>query len=203
MCCFNYLPIWPRWKLIQLLISTFSAFPVACLKSSCQECHNLILVRISMYDLITILCFLQPSDSCLVKWKPLLFYGEVKELRLMFSLCVTMDLRDRVGKIVRMKNLKRWKFEEKWKFLRRPIKEWFRIRNPSNWEWMKIWKMTILNGQTKEWCWMRNVSRLKIDENLKDENFKWPNWGMILKQNASTRKWKKMTSFWWQNFLKK
>ena len=56
-----------------------------------------------MYDLITILCFLQPSDSCLVKWKPLLFYGEVKELRLMFSLCVTMDLRDRVGKIVRMK----------------------------------------------------------------------------------------------------
>ena len=114
-----------------------------------------------------------------------------------------MDLRDRVGKIVRMKNLKRWKFEEKWKFLRRPIKEWFRIRNPSNWEWMKIWKMTILNGQTKEWCWMRNVSKLKIDENLKDENFKWPNWGMILKQMPQTRKWKKMSSFWWQNFLKK
>ena len=114
-----------------------------------------------------------------------------------------MDLRDRVGKIVRMKNLKRWKFEEKWKFLRRPIKEWFRIRNPSNWEWMKIWKMTILNGQTKEWCWMRNVSKLKIDENLKDENFKWPNWGMILKQMPQTRKWKKMSYFWWQNFLKK
>ena len=147
--------------------------------------------------------FLQPSDSCLVKWKSLLFYGEVRELRLVFWLCVAMDLRDRVGKIVRMKNLKRWKFEEKWKFLRRPIKEWFRIRNPSNWEWMKIWKMTILNGQTKEWCWMRNVSKLKIDENLKDENFKWPNWGMILKQMPQTRKWKKMSYFWWQNFLKK
>ena len=59
-----------------------------------------------MYDLITILCFLQPSDSCLVKWKPLLFFGEAKALRLIFSLCVTMSLRDRVGKIVRMKSLK-------------------------------------------------------------------------------------------------
>ena len=41
-----------------------------------------------------------------MKWKPLLLYGEVKELRLIFSLCVTMNLRDRVGKIVRMKSLK-------------------------------------------------------------------------------------------------
>ena len=30
-----------------------------------------------------------------------------------------MDLRDRVGKIVRMKNLKRWKSEEKWKFFKK------------------------------------------------------------------------------------
>ena len=77
------------------------------------------------------------------------------------------------------------KSEEKWKFLEDQIKEWFIIRNSSNWKWMKIWKMTILNGQTREWCWMRNVSRLKIDKNLKDENFKWPKWGMIVKQNAS------------------
>ena len=43
MCYFNYLPNWLRWKLIQLLFPTFSAYPVACLKPFYQECHNLIL----------------------------------------------------------------------------------------------------------------------------------------------------------------
>ena len=38
-------------------------------------------------------------------------------------------------------------------------------------EMNEIWKMTNLNGQTREWCWMKNVSRLKIDKNLKDEKF--------------------------------
>ena len=113
-----------------------------------------------------------------MKWKPLLFYGEVKELRLIFSLCVTMNLRDRVGKIVRMKSL------ENENLKKTKIRNDFESEMPQNWKWMKIWKMTILNDQTKEWFWIRNASKLKINENLKDENFKWPKWGMILKQKC-------------------
>ena len=95
-----------------------------------------------------------------------------------------MDPRDRVGKIVRMENLKRWKFEENENFKKTKLRSDLESEIPQI-EMNEIWKMTIWNGQTREWCWMRNVSRLKIDKNLKDENFKWPNWGMILKQNAS------------------
>ena len=75
--------------------------------------------------------------------------------------------------------------------------------------------MTIWNGQTGEWCWMRNVSRLKMDKNLKDENFKWPNWGMIwskMPQLGSERKWplfgtkfseKINWPFWWWGYVMK
>ena len=190
---------WPRWKFIQLLIAHVTAFVVACLKSLVKKSHNLIWDRISLYDLIAIVVFFNQWQLFReIEVAGILWRGQ-RTASCFLTMRHTMDSRDRVEKIVQVKNLKRWKFEEKWKFLRRPIKEWFRIRNPSNWEWMKIWKMTILNGQTKEWCWMRNVSKLKIDENLKDENFKWPNWGMILKQMPQTRKWKKMSSFWWQN----
>ena len=49
----------------------------------------------------------------------------------------------------------------------------------------EIWKMTVWNGQTREWCWVRNVSRLKMDKNLKDEilNDQTEEWSF--KQNAS------------------
>ena len=46
-----------------------------------------------------------------MKWKPLLLYGEVKELRLIFSLCVTMNLRDRIGKNSSNEKLKKEKNE--------------------------------------------------------------------------------------------
>ena len=169
MCCFNYLSNWPRWKLIQLLISHVFCVPCCLFEISCQECHNLIWVRISMYDLITILCFLQPSDSCLVKWKPLLFYGEVKELRLVFSLCVTMNLRDRVGKIVRMKSLKNENLKKT------KIRNDFESEMPQNWKWMKIWKMKILNDQNKEWFW----SKMPQNWNWKENDLFW--WQNFLK----------------------
>ena len=95
-----------------------------------------------------------------------------------------LDPRDRVGKIVRMENLKRWKFEENENFKKSKLRSDLESEIPQN-EMNEIWKMTILNGQTGEWCWMKNVPRLKIDKIWKMKIFKWPNWGMIFEANAS------------------
>ena len=57
-----------------------------------------------------------------------------------------LDSRDRVGKIVRMKNLKRWKSEENENFKKTKLRSDLESEIPQI-EMNEIWKMTIWNGQ--------------------------------------------------------
>ena len=88
MYCFNYLRTGPDENLSSFLIA--------------HVLRSLLLVwnplsRLSQFDMssnITVpsncdSCFLQASDRCLEKYKSLLSYWEVRELRLVFWLCVT------------------------------------------------------------------------------------------------------------------
>ena len=142
----------------------------ACLKSLVKNVTIWSEIEYHLYDLIAIVVvFNQWQLFREIEVAGILWRGQ-RTASCFLTMRHTMDSRDRVEKIVQVKNLKRWKFEENENFKKTKLRSDLESEIPQI-EMNEIWKMTIWNGQTREWCWMRNVSRLKIDKNLKDEKF--------------------------------